>query len=163
MYSDIFWIENPIGFRLAIMARPRSGDWLEGEVENWHRNQITHIVSLLENEEILDLGIEAEEGICTNHGIKFYSFPIADRGIPDSFNETLTLISILSTYLKDGSVAIHCRAGIGRSSLIAGAILIMNGISADESLRLISEARNLQVPDTQIQIDWLKEFENKLK
>lgn len=163
MYSNIFWIENPIGFRLAIMARPRSGDWLEGEVENWHCNGVTDVVSLLENNEVQDLELEAEESLCISHDISFFSFPIVDRGIPSSYNETLTFIKILSERLKDGSIAIHCRAGIGRSSLIAAAILILNGVKANESLKLISEARNLQVPDTQVQIDWLREFENKLQ
>jgi hypothetical protein len=32
MRSKIHWIDLPTGFRLAIMPRPRAGDWLVGEI-----------------------------------------------------------------------------------------------------------------------------------
>ncbi len=31
----MFWIDAPGAGRLAIAARPRSGDWLEDEIEGW--------------------------------------------------------------------------------------------------------------------------------
>lgn len=35
MKSDLFWINGPWPGRLAIMPRPRSGDWLEDEIQAW--------------------------------------------------------------------------------------------------------------------------------
>ncbi|MEZ5300547.1 MAG: hypothetical protein R3F11_07800 [Verrucomicrobiales bacterium] len=56
------------------------------------------------------------------------------------------------------SVVFHCRAGIGRSSTMAAAALTCFGIGADEAFARISEARGLQVPDTDEQIDWVRRF-----
>lgn len=63
---------------------------------------------------------------------------------------------------KGESIVIRCRMGIGRSSIIAAAILLRHGYTTEELIRRISAARNLSVPDTESQIRWLKEQENKL-
>ncbi|MFT4110031.1 hypothetical protein, partial [Propionicimonas sp.] len=56
-------------------------------------------------------------------------------------------------------VAIHCRAGIGRSSVLAAAVLQLEGVPADEAWNLISHARGLPVPDTDAQ----RRFVDKLR
>ncbi|TXH69619.1 MAG: hypothetical protein E6Q83_09380 [Thiothrix sp.] len=50
---------------------------------------------------------------------------------------------------------IHCRAGIGRTSLIAGAVLILLGLKPEAALKHLSQARGVQVPDTEEQAQWL--------
>jgi protein-tyrosine phosphatase len=63
--------------------------------------------------------------------------------------------------LRDGrSIAIHCRAGIGRSSVIAACALICFGIEAEKALALIGASRGLIVPDTDEQRDWVVDFGN---
>ena len=34
-HSTIYWIDGVSSGRLAIMARPRAGDWLDDEIANW--------------------------------------------------------------------------------------------------------------------------------
>lgn len=59
----------------------------------------------------------------------------------------------------DGAgVAIHCRAGIGRSSLIAACVLLKLGTREDEIFPLLSRVRGVAVPDTSAQIQWLSKF-----
>ncbi|MEM6884289.1 MAG: protein-tyrosine phosphatase family protein, partial [Verrucomicrobiota bacterium] len=58
-------------------------------------------------------------------------------------------------------VVAHCRAGIGRSSLCAAALLSHFGISGDESLKLIANARGLSIPDTQEQRDFIIGYDTK--
>ncbi len=48
MRPEIHWIDLPAGVRLAIMARPRAGDWLDGEIAGWRAEGIGVMVSLLE-------------------------------------------------------------------------------------------------------------------
>lgn len=50
-------------------------------------------------------------------------------------------------------IAIHCRAGIGRSSLIAASVMTAYHIPAEEAFSLIETARGFAVPDTQEQKD----------
>jgi hypothetical protein len=82
MRSDLYWIELPPPGRLAIMARPRAGDWLADEVAGWHAEGVGLVLSLLEPEEVRTLGLESEADLCAGLGIDFLSFPIPDRGLP---------------------------------------------------------------------------------
>lgn len=153
MLSDIHWIERDGGGRLAITARPRAGDWLDGEIESWAAAGVAIVLSLLDRDEISDLGLEAEPDACRAHGIEFLSHPIRDRGLPRDRETFLQLAAMLASQPKP--VLIHCRAGIGRSSLAAAAIMIIGGMGAQAALERIGEARGLVVPDTDEQRRWI--------
>jgi protein-tyrosine phosphatase len=159
--SRLHWIEIRAAGRIAIMARPRADEWLETEVNEWKNSGVDVVVSLLENEEISELGLQREAELCRSNGIDFISFPIPDRGLPESRREASQIAHSLAAGLRDGrSVAIHCRAGIGRSSVIAACALICSGIEAEEALAQIGAARGLIVPDTEEQRDWVVAFGN---
>lgn len=46
------------------------------------------------------------------------------------------------------SVTVPCRQGIGRSAVLAAAVLIATGIDAEDALRRVAEARGRPVPET---------------
>ena len=83
--TQLFWIEGPWHGRLAISARPPGGDWLADEMIDWRHAGVDTVVSLLAAEEIQDLELIREEPLCRAAGMEFVSFPIVDRGVPDSF------------------------------------------------------------------------------
>jgi protein-tyrosine phosphatase len=152
--SDIYWIEHGGVLRLSIAARPRAGDWLEDEVDHWRREGVEVVVSLLEPAEVDELDLAAEQAFCEAYGIEFISFPISDRRVPNDREAALRLCRHL---LSDGkAVLIHCRAGIGRSSLMAATTLRLAGMAADQAFDMISNARGLTVPDTEIQRTWVE-------
>lgn len=156
----IYWI-NDVVFpgALGIMARPRAGDWLEDEIEGWKRGGVARVVSLIEQSEVLELGLEREASICEANGIAFCSLPIVDRGLPSSMLEVESLCGVINETRKLGQwVAVHCRAGIGRSSLIAASSLVVAGVRPDEAFGLITKARGLTVPDTPEQVAWVGLF-----
>jgi protein-tyrosine phosphatase len=65
--------------------------------------------------------------------------------------------------MADGKkVAIHCRASIGRSGMIAACILVCRGIDADTAFAVISQARTVSVPDTDEQRQWVVRFSERL-
>jgi len=66
---------------MAIMARPRADDWLDVDIAAWKAGGLEVIVSLLEPEEISDLGLQREGALCRASGIEFLSFPVPDRGV----------------------------------------------------------------------------------
>jgi protein-tyrosine phosphatase len=141
------------------MARPRADEWLQAEIDSWKTSGVDMVVSLLEQEEVSELGLQREAELCRSRAIDFMSFPIPDRGLPGSQREASQFAHSLAADLRDGrSVAIHCRAGIGRSSVMAACALICSGIEAEEALALIGAARGLTVPDTDEQREWVLAF-----
>jgi protein-tyrosine phosphatase len=144
---------------MAIMARPRSGEWLEMEIDGWKDAGVDVVVSLLEQAEVVELGLQHEADLCRSRGIDFMSFPIPDRGLPESRLAASEIAHALAAGLQGGRcIAIHCRAGIGRSSLMAAGALICSGIEAETALGLIAAARGLTVPDTDEQREWVMTF-----
>jgi predicted protein tyrosine phosphatase len=159
MSSEIYWIEAPVRGRLAIMARPRGGDWLCGEIAGWAAERVDVVVSLLEPSEVIELELAEEADICRELGIEFLSFPIADRQVPASPPRTPEVVRLLAGRINEGkSVAIHCRAGIGRSAVVTACVMGMLGIEPGLAHSLISAARRLKVPDTDEQRDWVDRF-----
>jgi protein-tyrosine phosphatase len=92
-------------------------------------------------------------------GLHFERFPIPDRGVPASVAHSRALWVNLADRLRAGhSVGIHCRAGIGRSSLMAAGVLLEIGVSEDHAWAVIASARGLAVPDTEAQRAWVSQL-----
>ena len=163
MPSRIFWLRSEAAGRLAILSRP-SGEWLSDEVIAWRDAGTSIVVSLLEGHEQAELGLVREADECRAHAIQFVSCPIADRGIPASRQEVVILAHRLARAIEAGSiVGVHCRAGIGRSAMMAASILMALGRSADAALQLITEARGVSVPDTSEQREWIRSVGTSLR
>lgn len=128
-------------------SKPRGGDWLEDEVGSWRRAGIDVVISLLEREEAVQLDLIDEQRVAEANGILFISFPIPDRGVPDSLPAAISLLTDLARALKQGkNVAVHCRQGVGRSGLIAAGGLAASGASPADAIAAVSSARGLAVP-----------------
>jgi protein-tyrosine phosphatase len=151
-----YWIKIE-GVRLAIVPRPRGHDWLCDDISFLRRAGVDVIVSALTPTENEELGLVKESQCCQNSGMEFLSFPIEDRSVPSSsseFNEVVD--SVIDSLRKGRGVAVHCRAGIGRSSMIVASALIRNGLSAESAFRAIEESRGCPVPDTPEQKRWVE-------
>lgn len=154
-----FWIETGNELRLAIVPRPRGGDWLEDEAISMKKAGIDILVSMLQVEEADELGLTAEAAACQAAGIEFKSFPIQDREAPSSIASFSAFVEQLRVELHSGrSVAVHCRASIGRSSLLLAGVLCAEGFPPDDAFKRLAKARGLQVPDTAEQVQWIQRF-----
>jgi protein-tyrosine phosphatase len=140
-------------------TRPRGGEWLEDEVRGWRRAGIDVVISLLESDEEAQLELLDESKAAEANGVHFISFPIPDRGVPDSVPASLSLMATVSSALGEGrNVAVHCRQGIGRSGLIAAGILVNSGVPPDQAVKIVSDARGLAIPETTEQRLWVQRY-----
>jgi protein-tyrosine phosphatase len=159
MHSELYWIDTTNTLMLAIMARPRAADWLEDEVAHWKRSGVGIVISLLERDEVNELELAMESTLCGQNDIEFLSFPIPDRGLPK--DAELAMSSAAYVASKGKPIAIHCRAGIGRSSVIAAAVLIAKDTTPAAALSAIEKARGLPIPDTDAQRDWVMKLRKR--
>jgi protein-tyrosine phosphatase len=157
MKVHIYWIPGAQGPPLGIMPRPRGDDWLGDEIRSLRSQGVDVLVSLLTTGEIEELDLADEAAACRSIGIQFLSFPIDDRSVPANTRAALEFVRLLRQLRLDGrTVVIHCRAGIGRSTMIAAAVLTLEGTASTEAFEMIAAARGCSVPDTAEQAAWVQ-------
>jgi protein-tyrosine phosphatase len=84
------------------------------------------------------------------------NIPIPDRSVPADKKGFLLTVERLAELVKQGRyVGVHCRAGIGRSSLLVASVLIRVGWDAESAFAAIESARGCTVPDTTEQKHWV--------
>jgi protein-tyrosine phosphatase len=158
--KDVFWIEGDPNIALAIVLRPRGGDWLEDELLRMQRSGIEILVSMLEDAEADSLGLPEEHKFAEQIGLSFLSYPIPDRTTPTDVAAFRKFTGELATRLRaGGSMGIHCRGSIGRASIAAACTLIHLGWNPDAALAAIQAARGCEIPDTEEQRQWILRYE----
>lgn len=154
----LYWVNSLSEGHLAIMAAPRPEACLDQVLTAWRGDGVDIVVSLVEQPELPGL-VEAERALCEEFGLDFVWFPVRDKTVPPSPDAVLTLASRLAQDILNGrSVAIHCRAGIGRSALLAACVLIRLNIDATVALDMLTDARGVEVPETEAQRQWILNF-----
>ena len=163
MRADIYWTTERFPGRLALLARPRGGDWLEDETSAWTDAGIDVVVSMLDEVEVGEFGLAREAELSEANGIEFISFPVTDRSVPAADKNFSALTEKLRKALMAGkNVGIHCRQSIGRAPLLAATLMALFGMEPAKAFRQLSSARGREVPETPEQLEWVKNFADQL-
>jgi len=93
--AELYWVYVE-GARVAVMPRPRGGDYLEEEMRSLREQGVTVLVSLLTPAEVEELDLYDEERLCGEVGIRFLTFPIQDRCVPSDRMAVTDLLKALS-------------------------------------------------------------------
>ncbi len=142
--ADIFQIPVATVGSLSIIARPRGGDWLVDDISMLARRGVGPVVSLLCEDEQIELGLEDEAASCARHQIEFVSLPVADCGVPSDITAFIGCFQRLACLVRDGaSVTMHCRQSVGRSGLLAVSIVVALGMSIDAATDVVSRTRGV--------------------
>ena len=113
---------------------------------------------MLTAEEAQELGLAREAQECATARLTFVNIPIVDRSIPGDIQDFIERSDAIAALLQNGSsIGIHCRASIGRSSMLAASVLVRLGWSADVAFQAVETARGCAVPDTSEQKRWVGE------
>jgi ADP-ribosylglycohydrolase/protein-tyrosine phosphatase len=104
----------------------------------------TRLISLTPSDESAELSISGLAAAATGSRLAFHALPVPDFGVPTG--DTLTVWGRLSPLVhraleRGERVAIHCRAGLGRSGTLAALILTERGIAPDEAIAHVRAAR----------------------
>jgi protein-tyrosine phosphatase len=155
MCANLYTVAYDGPGRLSTMAMPRGWDRLPDEMTALREAGVDVLVSALTPGEVEEEGLAQEAHFADRAGLRFVSVPINDMSVPHH-EDVLPDLRLLAGELGEGRYLVtHCWAGIGRSSLLAASLMVLNGMVPDEAWRRISEARGRTVPETTAQRDWI--------
>lgn len=135
-----------------------------------------------------ELGVEARISLLSREGesrlwedvrekISFFEqrcYPIPDFGVP----KVKDLVSFITSYIfspldleesrllglsSSEYIYLHCRGGMGRTGVMAGALLIATGMSVDRALAKLYELCGPHCPETLEQRAFLEQNESHIK
>lgn len=163
MACTIFSVAGNGGVRIGVMARPQGGASLEEEVRSIREQGFAVLVSLLSEDEQRELELTEESTHCESVGLNFKYLPITDLSVPELNQQTIAFLAELRELHSAGnSIAVHCRAGLGRAPMIAACVMLSPGCSIHSAFHQLSAARGFNVPETPQQHQWAASYEKLL-
>jgi protein-tyrosine phosphatase len=111
--------------------------WLAPACDDWapivHKHALTAVIDL---EAGLDAGIPAHPD-----RVIYVYFPFADEGVP-SLHRLHAVARLGAELVRERErVLVHCQMGLNRSALVAGLVLVHNGMSGAEAVARLQERR----------------------
>ncbi len=140
------WLKRGI---LAGTPRPGIIHDLRYDLDALKRVGVTALVSLTQT--------PVEEDIIGEYGIRCLRSPIPDMGAPDIGQATALCQAMERMVAADDVIAVHCRAGLGRTGTVLASYLIWEGESA---LRALDTVRRIEPRwvQSEAQAAFLEEF-----
>jgi protein-tyrosine phosphatase len=149
----IYTVARELPGTLSMMAAPQ-GD-LDGALLELRALGVDTLVSLLPPEQVAMLFLTDEPDAAYRAGLAFRSLPVPDFGVPDHAAFAGPLHELSDELTAGRHVAVHCWGGVGRSSLIAAALLVIRGSTPEAAWHRVAYARGVPVPETDEQRDWV--------
>jgi len=143
--------------QIALSPAPRA-DYLQQEIARWYAEGYRTVVSMLTDQECQRHGLVDEQSQVLAQGMRFYRFAIRDE-VAASDTQMLSFIEQLADEkVLEQKLLVHCRGGVGRSSMLIALLAARHGITTDSSFALISQARGEQAPESEVQSNWVKQL-----
>jgi protein-tyrosine phosphatase len=149
----IYTVARELPGTLSTMAAPQ-GD-LDAVLLALREQGVDTLVSLLPPEQATLLHLDDEPDAARRAGLEFRSLPVPDFGVPDRAEFAGPLRELSDELTAGRHVAVHCWGGVGRSSLVAAALLVLRGSTAQAAWHRVAYARGVPVPETDEQRDWV--------
>ena len=142
--------------RIGIGPLPgRDGD-LAGDLAQIAGFDPAPVISMTGTDAMSALGAADLPGELARAGIGWAHFPVTDFGLPDSETDAgwKTVSGQARTVLEaGGNVFVHCKAGLGRSGMVAMRLMVETGEAPEAALARLRTARPGTV-ETGAQVDW---------
>jgi hypothetical protein len=124
-------------FLRPVQIDDRGQLWLAADCGDWEPIVLAHhLTAVFDLEEGLDRGIPAHP-----NSLIYVYFPIKDEGLP-GLHKLHAIARLGAELMREGErVLVHCEMGLNRSALLAGLMLVYNGMSGGEAVDLLQARR----------------------
>lgn len=139
------------GGSLAGMPRPGLLDDVEVNLSQLRELGISVVLGL-EEEPVVPVGMFAA------FGIEWFWLPTPDMGVPTDDDAYKMTGRMLEEIGRGRAVAVHCRAGLGRTGTMLAAILIRSGLCAVDALEQVRRVQPRFV-QSEAQTTFLEQFD----
>lgn len=151
----IAWIENSsprwpgrLGLTIAPGKKGQGHDMqhdrdLRTDLTELKNMGVTPLVNLMEQGEMHRWHMHDYHTEAARLGLNVRHFPIPDVSTPTDETEFHALAQDLHTRLQAGeTIVIHCLGGLGRSGMLAACLLVLDGMSAQDAIKLVRQCRS---------------------
>ena len=99
--------------------------------------------------------------------IEYLRKPIRDHGLPEKREHMMEILDCLHDALQSGRKAyVHCRAGIGRTGMVVGCLLVERGLTGEQALDELARVWQQcershfwpSVPETEAQTEYVRQW-----
>lgn len=132
------------GWRQRELDHPQPKEWLRRDVETMRAFGAAGLVSLMEEREMVRLGIDSLPLHLYTAGLWWKHLPITDMGVPDKSFEARWAqegASIRDALARGEHVVMHCWAGLGRTGTMAARLLVEFGMQPEAAILRVRHAR----------------------
>lgn len=147
---------GPPGFRwllrgkLAATPRPGLSRDLEDDLMALKKVNVDHLISLEEKDHYSPEAIE-------RHGIRLFRMPVKDMHAP-GVEETMNMVmQMAETIGNKGTIAVHCRAGLGRTGTLLACFLVASGTEVEEAISQV-RCQDPRMIQSRVQEEFISEF-----
>ena len=102
------------------------------------------VITVMPNDEMASNGVTELPDVCQTIDLQWFHFPIVEDTSPgEEFRQAWETgkNQVFGILDRSGTVAIHCKGGSGRTSLMAAIILCERGIKHDQILEQVKAVR----------------------
>ncbi|TGL85161.1 isochorismatase family protein [Leptospira congkakensis] len=137
---------------------------LDDDLNTIQREGITHVLSLITEQEYVDYGVTDLKPELKRNGIEQKQVPILDQRVPSLTQMKETLEWMDKALVNQHRVLIHCVGGLGRSGTVAAAYLIWkHGLDSESAIQKVRESRSERAVESLEQIRFLELWEKEIK
>lgn len=134
---------------------------LDMDIHTLHTNNVNMVISLVQDYEMKDLGVENLGKTIADKGMSWLWLPIHDGDIPEPDIVQLyqqSLPDIYNILNSGGNIVVHCKGGLGRAGTIASMILLdLNEYPSSNVVDIVRKYRQGAI-ETKKQYNFIKRY-----